>query len=90
MLSFETTTPGGPLVPVESEIPQPQGSEVIVKMLACGVCHSDIHMHDGVFDLGHQKQLEVGVQVWSWVTKYSVKSLPSGQNLKALQLVIAE
>ena len=55
MLSFETTTPGGPLVPVESEIPQPQGSEVIVKMLACGVCHSDIHMHDGVFDLGHQK-----------------------------------
>lgn len=58
MLSFETTTPGGPLAAVESEIPQPQGSEVIVKMLACGVCHSDIHMHDGVFDLGHQKQRE--------------------------------
>jgi D-arabinose 1-dehydrogenase-like Zn-dependent alcohol dehydrogenase len=60
MLSFETTTPGGPLAAVESDIPQPQGTEVIVKMLACGVCHSDIHMHDGVFDLGHGKQLEVG------------------------------
>ena len=47
MLSFETTTPGGPLAAVESDIPQPQGTEVIVKMLACGVCHSDIHMHDG-------------------------------------------
>ena len=41
MLSFETTTPGGPLAAVESEIPQPQWSEVIVKILACGVCHSD-------------------------------------------------
>jgi D-arabinose 1-dehydrogenase-like Zn-dependent alcohol dehydrogenase len=36
------------------------GSEVMVKMLACGVCHSDIHMHDGVFELGGGKQLEVG------------------------------
>lgn len=60
MLSYQTTTPGGPLSAVESDTPQPQGSEVLVKMIACGVCHSDIHMHDGVFDLGHGKQLEVG------------------------------
>lgn len=60
MLSYQTTTPGGPLAAVESDIPQPQGTEVVVKMLACGVCHSDIHMHDGVFELGHGKQLEVG------------------------------
>jgi D-arabinose 1-dehydrogenase-like Zn-dependent alcohol dehydrogenase len=32
----------------------------LVKMLACGVCHSDIHMHDGVFELGGGKQLDVG------------------------------
>ena len=31
-----------------------------MKTLACGVCHSDIHMHDGVFELGGGKQLEVG------------------------------
>ena len=60
MLSYQTTTSGGPLSAVESDTPQPQGSEVLVKMMACGVCHSDIHMHDGVFDLGHGKQLEVG------------------------------
>ena len=60
MLSYQTTTPGGPLTAVESATPEPQGSEVLVKMLACGVCHSDIHMHDGVFELGHGKQLEVG------------------------------
>ena len=60
MISYQTTTPGGPLARVESETPQPQGSEVLVKMLACGVCHSDIHMHDGVFELGGGKQLDVG------------------------------
>ena len=59
MISYQTTTPGAPLLKVESETPQPQGSEVLVKTVACGVCHSDIHMHDGVFELGNGKQLEV-------------------------------
>ena len=60
MISYQTTTPGGPLQAVESDNPEPQGSEVLVKTLACGVCHSDIHLHDGVFELGNDKQLEVG------------------------------
>lgn len=60
MIAYETTTPGAPLMPVESETPIPQGSEVLVKMLACGVCHSDIHLHEGIFNLGNDKQLEVG------------------------------
>ncbi len=60
MISYQTTTPGAPLVAVESETPQPQGTEVLIKTVACGVCHSDIHMHDGVFELGNGKQLEVG------------------------------
>lgn len=60
MISWETTSPGAPLVEVAGETPSPRGSEVLLKMLACGVCHSDIHLHDGVFELGHGKQLEVG------------------------------
>ncbi|MFT4748886.1 MAG: D-arabinose 1-dehydrogenase-like Zn-dependent alcohol dehydrogenase [Pseudohongiellaceae bacterium] len=60
MISYQTAERGEPLVKVEGEIPLPVGSEVMVKMLACGVCHSDIHMHDGVFELGGGKQLEVG------------------------------
>lgn len=59
MISYQTTTPGGALVEVESDTPAPQGTEVLLKTVACGVCHSDIHMHDGVFDLGNGKQLEV-------------------------------
>ncbi|MFK7864235.1 MAG: alcohol dehydrogenase [Pseudohongiellaceae bacterium] len=60
MISYQTAVRGEPLVKVESELPEPTGTEVVVKMLACGVCHSDIHMHDGVFELGGGKQLEVG------------------------------
>ena len=60
MISYQTAQRGEPLVKVEGDIPLPAGSEVVVKMLACGVCHSDIHMHDGVFELGGGKQLEVG------------------------------
>lgn len=60
MISYQTTDPGAPLVKVESETPRPQGTEVLIKTLACGVCHSDIHMHEGVFELGGGKQLDVG------------------------------
>jgi D-arabinose 1-dehydrogenase-like Zn-dependent alcohol dehydrogenase len=60
MISYQTAAPGAPLQPVESSTPVPQGSEVLVKMVACGVCHSDIHLHDGEFNLGNDKKLEVG------------------------------
>ena len=60
MISYQTAARGEPLVKVEGNLPVPAGAEVVVKMLACGVCHSDIHMHEGVFELGGGKQLEVG------------------------------
>ena len=55
MISYQTAAPGAPLQRVETGTPSPQGSEVLVKMLACGVCHSDIHLHDGEFNLGNDK-----------------------------------
>ncbi len=60
MISYQTAAPGAPLERKEEGTPQPRGSEVLVKMEACGVCHSDIHLHDGHFDLGNGKQLDVG------------------------------
>lgn len=60
MISYQTVTPGAPLQRVESATPVPQGTEVLIRMLACGVCHSDIHLHDGEFNLGNDKKLEVG------------------------------
>lgn len=59
MISFQTTDPGAPLARVEQPTPVPSGTEVLLRVRACGVCHSDIHLHDGVFDLGNGKKLEV-------------------------------
>tara|TARA_B100000945_G_scaffold4706_1_gene3969 strand:- start:1158 stop:2195 length:1038 start_codon:yes stop_codon:yes gene_type:complete len=60
MISYQTAAPGSPLVKVESPTPKPSGTEVLLKTVACGVCHSDIHLHEGVFELGGGKQLDVG------------------------------
>ena len=32
--------------------PEPQGSEILVRITGCGVCHSDLHIWQGYFDLG--------------------------------------
>lgn len=50
---------GAPLERTEAETPTPQGSEVLVRVSHCGVCHSDLHLHDGYFDLGGGRQLDV-------------------------------
>jgi len=60
MIAYQTAAPGAPLERTETETPTPTGSQVLVKMVACGVCHSDIHLHDGEFNLGNDKKLEVG------------------------------
>lgn len=39
--------------------PSPQGTEVLVRVSRCGVCHSDIHMQDGYFSLAGDKKLDV-------------------------------
>jgi D-arabinose 1-dehydrogenase-like Zn-dependent alcohol dehydrogenase len=60
MISYQTSKPGAPLVKVEENTPAPTGTEILLKTIACGVCHSDIHLHEGVFELGGGKQLDVG------------------------------
>jgi D-arabinose 1-dehydrogenase-like Zn-dependent alcohol dehydrogenase len=53
------TAYGAPLCETIVEAPRPQGSEVLVRIHRCGVCHSDLHMQDGYFTLGDGKQLDV-------------------------------
>jgi D-arabinose 1-dehydrogenase-like Zn-dependent alcohol dehydrogenase len=59
MLSYQVTEFGKPLQQVIRETPTPQGSEVVVKIGSCGVCHSDVHLHDGYFDLGGDAKLDM-------------------------------
>jgi propanol-preferring alcohol dehydrogenase len=42
--------PGHPLVLTECPIPEPAAHEVLVKVLACGVCRTDLHILDGELD----------------------------------------
>ena len=50
---------GQPLELVDKPIPNPQGTEVLVKVLAAGVCHTDLHLWDGHYDLGGGKKLSL-------------------------------
>ena len=50
---------GKALEPRDYPDPAPQGTEVLVKVAACGVCHSDLHIHEGYFDLGGGRKLEL-------------------------------
>ena len=59
MLSYQLEAFGRPLSQVIRDTPQPQGSEVIVRVGSCGVCHSDVHLHDGYFDLGGDAKLDM-------------------------------
>jgi alcohol dehydrogenase, propanol-preferring len=50
---------GQPLCETVVDCPKPSGSEVLVRIERCGVCHSDVHLQDGYFSLGGGKKLDV-------------------------------
>ena len=49
---------GQALKPLDQPDPAPQGTEVLVRVTGCGVCHSDIHIQDGVIDMGGGRKVE--------------------------------
>jgi D-arabinose 1-dehydrogenase-like Zn-dependent alcohol dehydrogenase len=49
---------GQPLQEVVSDTPVPVGTEVVVKITRAGVCHSDVHIHDGHLDLGDGDKID--------------------------------
>src|SRR5208282_1486149 len=59
MQSYQIVQWGKPLKLIPVETPQPRGTEVLVRVLACGVCHSDVHIAEGHFDLGDGRKASV-------------------------------
>jgi len=57
MRCYCVTHHGQPLELVERPLPQPQGTEVLLKVSAAGVCHTDLHLWEGHYDLGGGKKL---------------------------------
>ena len=59
MISYQIVEHGRPLQKVLAETPKPQGSEVLMRVTRAGVCHSDLHIWEGYFDLGGGKRFYV-------------------------------
>jgi D-arabinose 1-dehydrogenase-like Zn-dependent alcohol dehydrogenase len=60
MRSQAVVTFGAPLQEVEAPTPVPEGTQVLIAVRNAGVCHSDVHLHDGYFDLGGGNKLPLG------------------------------
>lgn len=50
--AYSVVQNGAPLEVVDWPMPTPKGNEVLVRTKYAGVCHSDLHLIDGYFDLG--------------------------------------
>ena len=59
MKSYDLCECGAPLRLMERPTPKPAGTEVLLKVIAAGVCHSDLHISDGYYDLGGGKLLKL-------------------------------
>ena len=60
MRCYQIVEWGKPLEMRERETPKPRGTEVLLRVEACGVCHSDVHIRQGHIDLGGGDKLEFG------------------------------
>ena len=60
MRSYQIVEWGQPIELREYPTPTPQGTEVLLRVTAAGICHSDLHINDGYFDLGDGKRVELG------------------------------
>jgi propanol-preferring alcohol dehydrogenase len=56
MKSFKVADFNAPLEEVDEPTPQPGGTQVLIKVKAAGVCHSDLHIWEGGYELGHGRK----------------------------------
>jgi len=52
VISARIIAPNEPLQISELEVPKPKENQVVVKVKAVGVCHSDLHLWEGGYNLG--------------------------------------
>jgi propanol-preferring alcohol dehydrogenase len=56
MRSFKVADFNAPLKEVEEPTPRPSGTQVLIRVKAAGVCHSDLHIWEGGYELGHGRK----------------------------------
>ena len=59
MRAWAVVENGAPLKELELPTPEPKGTEVLVEVTHCGVCHSDLHIWEGYYDIGGGKKMSL-------------------------------
>ena len=59
MRAWAVVENGAPLQEIESPTPEPKGTEVLLATTHCGVCHSDLHLWEGYYDMGGDKKMSL-------------------------------
>src|ERR1700729_4168398 len=59
MRAWAVVENGAPLKELELPTPEPKGTEVLIEVTHCGVCHSDLHIWEGYYDIGGGKHMSL-------------------------------
>jgi propanol-preferring alcohol dehydrogenase len=59
MRAWAVIESGQPLREIDLPTPEPKGSEVLLEVTYCGVCHSDLHIWDGYYDVGGGQKMSL-------------------------------
>ena len=59
MRAWAVVENGKPLQEIELPTPEPKGTEVLMETTYCGVCHSDLHIWEGYYDIGGGKKMSL-------------------------------
>jgi alcohol dehydrogenase, propanol-preferring len=59
MRAWAVVENGKPLQELELPTPEPKGTEVLVEVTHCGVCHSDLHIWEGYYDVGGGQKMSL-------------------------------
>lgn len=60
MKSYDVVEWGKPLQARMRNVSAPTGTEVLLRLTHCGVCHTDVHVRDGYYDLGGGNKISFG------------------------------
>ncbi len=59
MRAWAVVESGAPLREIELPTPEPSGTQVLIEVTHCGVCHSDLHIWDGYYDVGGGQKMSL-------------------------------
>jgi len=59
MQAWAVVENGAALQEMELPTPEPVGTQVLLEVTHCGVCHSDLHIWEGYYDLGGGKRMSL-------------------------------